>query len=96
MCLFAILCLYPFVNQILISFASQADYYNSTLFVIPRHFNVDSYKYILFHDKMGQSFLVSISVSTVGTAYSMILTILGAYVLSIKDLPVKGHSLSLS
>ncbi|MGI6734892.1 MAG: L-arabinose transport system permease protein AraQ [Tenericutes bacterium ADurb.Bin239] len=89
MCLFAILCLYPFVNQILISFASQADYYNSTLFVIPRHFNVDSYKYILFHDKMGQSFLVSISVSTVGTAYSMILTILGAYVLSIKDLPGK-------
>ena len=85
--LFGIICLYPFLNQLLISFASQADYYSATLFVIPKHFNLDSYKFILLQDRIGSAFLVSLFVTIAGTAYSMVLTILGAYGLSRKNMP---------
>lgn len=85
--LFAFLCLYPFLNQILISFANKQDFYQAKLLTIPRHFNVDSYRYILYQGRIGYAFLVSLFTTIVGTAYSMTLTILGAYALSKKTLP---------
>ncbi len=80
--LFALLCLYPFFNQLMISFATKQDFYAADLFVWPKHFNFDSYKFILYQDRIGYAFLVSLFVTVVGTAYNMALTILGAYVLT--------------
>ncbi|MGN1100156.1 MAG: carbohydrate ABC transporter permease [Christensenellales bacterium] len=85
--LFGLCCLYPFVNQVMISFSSQADFYNATLFVLPKNFNLDSYIYIIYQDNIGTSFLISIFVAVAGTAYSMCMTVLGAYVLTKKDVP---------
>ena len=45
--LFAVMCLYPFVNILFTSFSSEVDYYASTVLVIPRHFTVEAYRYIL-------------------------------------------------
>ena len=36
--IFALLCLYPFVNILLMSFSTEVDYYQSTFQVLPRHF----------------------------------------------------------
>ncbi len=84
---FAFLCLYPFLNQLLISFSSKQDFYEATLFVIPRRFTLDSYKFILYQDRIGFAFLVSLFVTVAGTAYNMLLTVLGAYVLAKQGLP---------
>ena len=88
--LFALLCLYPFFNQILISFATKADYYNATLLVWPEHFTLDSYKFILYQDRVGYAFLISLLVTVGGTLYNMALTVLGAYVLTKKGMPGRG------
>ena len=88
--LFALLCLYPFFNQILISFATKADYYDATLLVWPKHFTLDSYKFILYQDRVGYAFLISLLVTVGGTLYNMALTVLGAYVLTKKGMPGRG------
>ncbi len=80
--LFALLCLYPFVNLLLTSFSSQADYLNSFMLVIPCHFNFEAYKLIFMEDNIGRAFLLSLFVTIVGTAYSLVLTSLGAFVLT--------------
>ena len=85
--LVAFICLYPFLDQLLISFATKQDFYGSTLMTIPKHFTFDSYKFILYQDRIGTAFLVSLFVTVVGVVYSMALTVLGAYVLSKQGLP---------
>lgn len=84
---FAFLCLYPFLNQLLISIASPADYLNADLLVIPHHFNLESYKFVLFQNHIGAAFLISIGLTIVGSFVNILMTILGAYVLSKKGLP---------
>lgn len=85
--LFALLCLYPFLNQLLISLASPADYLNAKLLPIPYHFNLESYKFVLFQNHIGSAFLISIGLTVVGTGVNMLMTILGAYVLGKEGLP---------
>lgn len=85
--LFSICCLYPFINILLTSFSTEADYLNSNILVIPRHFNIESYRYIFLEGGMLKSFGISGLVSICGVIYSMVLTSLGAYVLSKKKLP---------
>ena len=87
MILFALFCIFPLVYELTLSFASQADYLSAKFFVIPRHFNIEAYKYIFYQDRIVVNFLISLFVTVVGTIYSMILTSFGAYVLSKDGLP---------
>lgn len=84
---FALACLYPFVNILFTSFSSEVDYYASTLLVIPRHFNFEAYKYIFLEGGMLRAFFVSVFVAVFGVTYSMLLTSLGAYALTKRDMP---------
>jgi len=83
---FGLICLFPFLYEILVSFASKTDYYQSTFIVFPKHFNIESYKYILFQGRIGNALIVSIFVTIAGTFFSMLLTIIGAYFLSREDM----------
>lgn len=87
--LFSLACLYPFVNILLTSFSTEVDYYASTFLVIPMHFTFEAYKYIFLEGGMLQAFFVSVLVSVCGVAYSMLLTSLGAYALTKRNLPGK-------
>lgn len=84
--LFAVVCIYPFLSEILLSFASAQDYMQSNFIVIPKHFNIESYKYILFQDRIGRAFLISIFNTVVGTTINILLTAIGAYALSRKNM----------
>jgi len=85
--LFALACVYPFVNQLLISFASPEDYLNAKLLPIPYNFNLESYKFVLFQNHIGSAFLISVFLTVVGTFFNILMTILGAYVLAKESLP---------
>lgn len=89
--LFAVVCLYPFLNQLLISFSSPSDFYKSTMIVFPFHFNLESYKFIFFQGRIGIAFLISLGTTVIGGAINMILTTLGAYALTKKNMP--GHKI---
>lgn len=89
--LFAVLCLFPFLNQVFVSFASPEDYYRANLLVFPNHFNFESYKYIFYQDRVLYAFGISMLTTVGGTAFNMTLTILGAYALTKKAMP--GHKI---
>lgn len=85
--LFSLACLYPFVNILLTSFSTEVDYYASTLLVIPRHFTFEAYRYIFLEGGMLRAFLNSVLVAVLGVVYSMLMTSLGAYALTKRDMP---------
>lgn len=85
--LLAAICIFPVLYVVLLSFASRADYLNSYIMVFPSHFNVESYKSILFQGRIGIAFLISLGITVCGTLYSMILTSFGAYAFTRKQVP---------
>ena len=90
MIVFALVCLFPLLYEVLLSFASQKDYLSAKYIIIPRDFNFESYKYILFQDRIGTAFLISVFVTVVGTLYTMIFNSIGAYILTKQRLPGKN------
>lgn len=85
--LYGLLCLFPVIYQVLMSFASRADFLNSTLITLPRHFNLEAYKSILYKNRVGRAFMISVFLTVVGSLYSVILTCLGGYVFTRRDTP---------
>ncbi|MDY2889771.1 MAG: carbohydrate ABC transporter permease [Candidatus Caccosoma sp.] len=87
MILFALICVFPFIYELLLSFSSQQDYLAAKYIVLPKHPTLESYKYILFQDQTIISFLISLLVTVCGSAFTMIFSILGAYILSKDEMP---------
>ena len=85
--LFALACLYPFVNILFTSFSTEVDYYASTLLVIPRHFTFEAYRYIFLEGGILRSFFNSVFVAVLGVTYCMLFTSFGAYSLTKRNLP---------
>lgn len=85
--LFALICILPIVYLLLLSFASKADYLQSNVLVIPRHFNFENYKVTLYQDNIFRAFGISVLVTVCSVVYSMVLTSLGAYAFTKADVP---------
>ena len=83
---FALLTVLPFIYIIGSSFATQAEISARPFFLIPRTFQLDSYRYILSSRMLPRAMWVSIWTTVVGTAVSMVLTLTFAYPLSKKNL----------
>ena len=92
--IFAFLCLFPVVNVFLTSFATETDYLHSNFLVIPKEFNFDAYIF-MFQKGIGRSLLNSIIVAVVGVSYNMLMTSLGAYSMTKKELPGRKVFLTL-
>lgn len=85
--LLCLICMFPVVYEILLSFSSKQDYLNSNVMVIPLHFNIEAYKYIFGQGRVLRALGVSVLTTVVGTAYSLILTFFGAYAFTKKNVP---------
>ncbi|MDR1568925.1 MAG: carbohydrate ABC transporter permease [Oscillospiraceae bacterium] len=79
--------LYPFWYVLVASFSSMNHLYTSQLLLWPDGLNLTSYRFVLSNDRVPRAFLNSAFIVVVGTAISMLLTTLGAYVLSKPYLP---------
>lgn len=75
---------YPVIYQVAMYFSSADAVSRKQVWLWPVGFNFDNYKLVLKHEYIPRSFMNSIFYTVVGTAYSMFLTILGAYALSRK------------
>jgi putative aldouronate transport system permease protein len=84
--LFALACVLPFLYIIAGSLASSYEFKTRDFFLIPRHFNIQSYLYIFSSDTLVRSMLVSVERTILGTAVSMALTLTMAYPLTRKGL----------
>lgn len=81
--------LYPFWYVLVGSFSSVGHLVENGFVLWPDGFHFDAYKQVFRNDLIPTAYKNTILVTVIGTVISMVLTILGAYVLSIKNLPGK-------
>jgi putative aldouronate transport system permease protein len=84
--LFSGFCIYPVIYVFAIAFSDPAAVKRMEVILWPVGFSVESFRYIIQHEYLLSSYINSIFYTVAGTAYSMLLTILGAFVLSRKQL----------
>ncbi|MBB3108858.1 putative aldouronate transport system permease protein [Paenibacillus phyllosphaerae] len=84
--LLALICLVPFLNVFVSSFATTEEVVAKKFILFPTTFSLDAYRYILSTPTIFKGLGVSIGVTVVGTVVSMALTALMAYGLSRKYL----------
>ena len=86
--LLTFLALVPFLILISSSFSEDTQIIKYGYSMFPRGFSMDAYGYILTNfSVIGRAYGVPIAVTVIGTAASLIITNLGAYMLSQDDLP---------
>ena len=82
----AFVCLYPMWHVLMASFSdSSALTAHSGLLFWPIDFSLDAYKRVLTNQNIWTGYLNTIKLLVMGVGTSMVMTILGAYVLSRKD-----------
>lgn len=82
--------LYPFVNVVAQSFSSETFINAGKVNLVPRGFNLDTYKVVLGDDMFWRNYQNTVVYTVVATAVSMVLTTSFAYALSKKRL--KGRT----
>lgn len=80
--LFTLSCLLPLVNMIAISFSGSDAVAANEVGLIPKDFNVSTYKKLLGDNQFWRSFLISIERVILGLAINMFFTVSMAYPLS--------------
>lgn len=81
-----IICLYPFLYVVMASFSDPGQFALRNFVILwkPEGFSLEAYKYV-FSDEIATGYLNTIFYVVAGTLISMVLTSLGAYVLSRKN-----------
>ena len=79
--------LYPFWYILVIATATERGFFSDYYHIIPKSFTLASFQTALSRPLVYIAFFVSVLVTTAGTALSLLLTAMGAYVLSKNDLP---------
>lgn len=89
-------CVFPLLYVVSVSFTPMAEVQkNGGFLVIPRAFTLDAYKAILDQNQLGRAMTITVFVTLVGTAFSMVVSVLMAYPLSKQDLPGRKIIMSL-
>jgi len=87
----SLLCIFPFLLVLVSSFSSEMSIINNGFKLIPDEFSLEAYKLILSSDVIYNAYSVTIFVTLVGTALSLLITSCIAYPLSLDDLKYKNN-----
>ena len=86
--IFALCALIPFILLLAASFSNETEVMVSGYSIIPRSFTLDAYAYVGTRwAEIGRSYLMTIIVTFIGTAASIIITSMFAYTLSMNFIP---------
>ena len=85
--LVCVVTLFPFLYVLACSFSSDTAILGGDVTLWPVEFQTRAYELVLEYPLIGRSYLNTIAYTVVGTAVNLLLTLLGAYPLSRKDLP---------
>lgn len=83
--------LYPFLYVLACSFSGDTAIFTGKVFLWPVDFQTRAYKIVFDYPLIMRSYLNTILYTIVGTAVNMVLTVLGAYPLSRRDLPGRQY-----
>lgn len=84
--LFSLLCLYPFYQVIISSFADETTLIQEGYRIIPSKFSLDAYKTLFASKEIWLAYGVTILITVVGTIFSLFINGMCAYALSGKKL----------
>lgn len=85
--LLSLIMVFPVYNIIVTSFATQEDIIRNPLMLFPEHPTLSSYHYLVLDGGIVKAYGITIITTIIGTALSMIFTVLLAYALSKRELP---------
>lgn len=92
----ALTMLYPFFNLLVISLSSVQDLVNSGGFMLyPKHISLDGYKYVFQYKELFYAYKITIIITVVGTIINLVLTAIGAYILSNREMPGRNFLMSM-
>ncbi len=95
--LLALLCvsvLYPFLYMLAISFNEGADAAKGGVYLLPRAFTLINYEIVLGNEVIRHAYLITIARTVAGTIGGLFVTLLVAFGLSYKSLPMRVSILS--
>lgn len=92
--LFAIVCLAPFLYVFFISFMSYEEYLAYPLRIIPRTIDFEAYRQILNFNLFRSGYIVTVTITALGTLLSIFLLVISAYPLSKRHL--KGRKVIMA
>lgn len=88
--------LYPFLNVLFVSLANMKDIVQQGgMLLYPRSFHFDSYRYVIRFSGLMDAYGITIFITVVGTTINLVMTSLGAYVLSNRELPGRNFLMSI-
>ncbi|MDF2923115.1 MAG: binding-protein-dependent transport system inner rane component [Paenibacillaceae bacterium] len=88
--------LYPFVNLFVISVSSMDQVVKSgSLMLFPTSINLEGYEYVFKYGNLLNAFKATLFITFVGTLVNLVMTSLGAYVMSCKELPGRNFLMSM-
>ncbi len=88
----AMICLFPFVNILAVSFSSKAMAATGQVSFYPLDFSLDAYKYILGQSALWKSFGVTLLRVGLGTVLSVLCTLVTAYPLAMGNDRFRGRT----
>ena len=88
----AIVCLYPLVMVLSVSLSDNAVVTKAGYSVIPQAFTLDTYRYLFTRsgERIARAYVLTISITVIGTLGAMIVTSMISFALSIKDLKYRN------
>jgi putative aldouronate transport system permease protein len=88
---FSLSCLLPFVLLIVSSFTSESYILQNGYSFFPEQFSIKAYEYLWGHwEELGRAYGITVFITVVGTAASLIMTSMLAYPMSRNNIPFKN------
>ena len=90
--LFGLLCLYPLLLTVTVSFTPESLIAREGFRLIPQRFTTDTYTYIFAHSgaRILRSYGVTLFVTVVGTACSMLVTCMISFAISLREMKYRN------
>lgn len=93
--LLSIAILYPFWNQVVLSFSESSSTTGLGISLWPETWSLDAYKFIFGYGDVARAYFNTILRTVLGTTIIVAVTVLAAYPLSRPDLPYRGFFMGL-
>ena len=86
----ALLCLYPFLQVLISSFADEVTLTREGYKLFPSKLSLDAWKTLFANDRIGRAYVLTIGITVVGTIVCVLITAMAAYALSGKKLKYRN------
>ena len=91
MLLFAVVMLYPYLNQLAVSLNDGMDSALGGITIFPRVFTLENYKSVLINPKIPRAFFVSVSKVILNVVIGIVVSFSAAYALTRKSFKLRRH-----